>query len=215
MSTPISPWDHHPKVDSPLIHSIKHLSLHSFHNNCCSLSSRISSYSCFHFSKMKRGKWSQVKARKYTQHLSFCFFISCCGENAFNFTRIKTDGRNLRTQSETWSYVSSSPVAHPSFPSQIPSVCFSLLQAAFNRVQPAPAERTPTMSQSNPGKYLQTVRWGPQTVLTDTSVDAEKQTGLIQHVNYRCNKPGVKLFLKAALMFTCCGTLRFTAWPVL
>ncbi len=73
----------------------------------------------------------------------------------------------------------SSPPLSPSFSSVILSACFSLLQTAFNRVQPAQPERTPTMSQSNPGKYLQTLSGSPQTALADTLTDVDRfdQTG--------------------------------------
>lgn len=52
----------------------------------------------------------------------------------------------------------------PPFSSLSPSACVSLLQIGFNRVQPAQPERTPTMSQSNPGKCLQ-IQSGSRKVL--------------------------------------------------
>ncbi|KAK1905147.1 Vitrin [Dissostichus eleginoides] len=46
---------------------------------------------------------------------------------------------------------------------------------AFNRVQPAPPERTPTMSQSNPGKSLQTLSGSSRNAPSDTLTDIKNQ----------------------------------------
>lgn len=96
----------------------------------------------------------------------------------------------------------------PPFSCLFLSSCFSLLRAAFNRVQPAPPERTPTMSQSNPGKYLQTLSMSPQT-------DALAGVGRRQVWSNRAITKALKQWLKCfieqhwcLLSVGCCGSMQ-------
>lgn len=91
------------------------------------------------------------------QRTSSSLLISRCGEKKkpADCTLSITAGPHLRTNPAKPPALICPPVALI-FHLLIPSACFSPLQAAFNKVQPAPPERTPAKSQPNTGKCLQT-----------------------------------------------------------
>lgn len=136
----------------------------------------MSSHPCFHLTRRMKPTYGLVNTPSI---YPFVFDIMLWRKMPSTSLEAKQLACICGWNPPTWS--SLLPSFLPPFFSLILSACSSLLQTAFNKVQPAPPERTPTMSQSNPGKYLQTLSRSPQAALSDThwrrQVDRSDQTG--------------------------------------